>query len=79
MKSKDEVFNKLKEFKVLIENHTEKKINIFRSDNGGEFTSEEFKEFRALIENHTKHKIKPFQSDNGGEFTSNELKELCRD
>ena len=33
-----------KEFKALIENHTEKKIKTFRSDNGGEFTSNEFKE-----------------------------------
>ena len=38
MKNKDEVF------KALIENHNEKKIKNFRSDNGGEFTSNEFKE-----------------------------------
>ena len=44
MKNKDEVFRKSKEFKALIENHTEKKIKTFRSDNGGEFTSNEFKE-----------------------------------
>ena len=44
MKNKDEVFNKFKEFKALIENHTEKKIKTFRSDNGGEFTSNEFDE-----------------------------------
>ena len=44
MKNKDEVFSKFKEFKDLIENHTEKKINTFLSDNGGEFTSNEFKE-----------------------------------
>ena len=44
MKNKDEVFSKFKEFKALIENHTEKKIKIFLSDNGGEFTSNEFKE-----------------------------------
>ena len=42
--NKDEVFNKFKEFKALIENHTEKKIKTFRSDNGGEFTSNEFRE-----------------------------------
>ena len=29
MKIKDELFSKFKEFKALIENHTEKKINIF--------------------------------------------------
>ena len=39
MKNKDEVFGKFKEFKALIENHTEKKIKTFRSDNGGKFTS----------------------------------------
>ena len=44
MKNKDEVFNKFKEFKALIESHTEKKIKTFRSDNGGEFTSNEFKD-----------------------------------
>ena len=44
MKNKDEVFNKFKEFKSLIENHIEKKIKTFLSDNGGEFTSNEFKE-----------------------------------
>ena len=44
LKRKDEVFSKFKEFKALIENHTEKKIKTFQSDNGGEFTSDEFKE-----------------------------------
>ena len=29
MKNKDEVFNKFKKFKALIENHTEKKIKTF--------------------------------------------------
>ena len=43
MKNKDEVFNKFNGFKSLIKNHTEKKINIFQSDNGREFTSNEFK------------------------------------
>ena len=43
MKNKNELFNKFKEFKALIENHTENKIKTFRLDNGGEFTSNEFK------------------------------------
>ena len=42
--SKVEVFNKFNEFKSLIENHTKKKIKIFRSKNGGELKSNEFKE-----------------------------------
>ena len=44
MKNKDEVFSKFQELKALIENHTKKKIEMFRSDNGGEFTSNEFKD-----------------------------------
>ena len=44
LKNKDEVFSKFKDFKALIENHTEKKIKTFRSENGGEFASDEFKE-----------------------------------
>ena len=44
MNNKDEVFSKFKEFKALIENHTKKKIKTLRSNNGGEFTLEEFKE-----------------------------------
>ena len=45
LKCKTGVFNKFKEFKDLVENLSEKKIQIFRSDNGGEFTSGEFKAF----------------------------------
>lgn len=45
MKNKDEVFNKFKEFKTLIENQTRRKIKTLRSDNGGEYTSNAFKDF----------------------------------
>jgi transposase InsO family protein len=45
LKDKSEVFNKFKEFNVLVEKLYEKKINMLRSDNGGEFTSDEFMEF----------------------------------
>ena len=45
LKSKDEVSNKFKEFKASIENLTGKKIKILRSNNGGEYTSNEFKDF----------------------------------
>ena len=36
---------KIKEFKALIENLSERKIKILRSDNGGEYTSKEFVSF----------------------------------
>jgi transposase InsO family protein len=39
------VFNKFKEFKALIENLSERKIKILRSDNGEEYTSKEFVNF----------------------------------
>jgi transposase InsO family protein len=45
LKSKDEVFDKFKEFKPLIENLSERKIKILKSDNGGEYTSKEFVNF----------------------------------
>jgi hypothetical protein len=45
LKKKNEVFGKFKEFKALVENLTERNIKTLRSDNGGEFTLEEFKEY----------------------------------
>jgi hypothetical protein len=45
LKSKDEVLGKFKEFKALVENLSKRKIKILRSDNGGEYTSNEFGSF----------------------------------
>ena len=45
MKGKNEVFDKFKEFKALVENLFQNKIKIFRLANGGEFTGGEFKSF----------------------------------
>ena len=45
LKKKDEVFERFKEFKALVENLSERKIKILRSDNGREFTSNEFNDF----------------------------------
>eukprot|EP00253_Pinus_taeda_P013028 PITA_13028 len=45
LKKKSEVFDRFKEFKALVENQTEKKIKVLRTDNGGEFCSKEFEEF----------------------------------
>jgi transposase InsO family protein len=45
MKTKDEVFSRFREFKVLVENQTGKQVNVLRSNNGGEYTSNEFKKF----------------------------------
>ena len=45
LKNKDEIFERFKEFKALVENLSEKKINILRSGNGGEFISNEFNDY----------------------------------
>jgi hypothetical protein len=42
LKSKDEVLGKFKEFKALVENLSERKIKKIESDNGGDYTSNEF-------------------------------------
>ena len=47
MKTKNEVFKKFQEFKALVENQTGRKIKVFRSDNGGEYTSNAFVAFCA--------------------------------
>ena len=39
------MFERFKELKALVENLSEKRIKILRSDNGGEFTSSEFNEY----------------------------------
>ena len=45
LKKKSQFFDRFKEFKTLVENQTEKKIKVLRTDNGGEFCSKEFEEF----------------------------------
>ena len=45
LRKKSEVFNRFKEFKALVENQTEKKIKVLRTDNSGEFCGNDFEEF----------------------------------
>lgn len=45
LRSKDEVFEKLKNYKNMVERQTGKQIKIIRSDNGGEYCSNKFKEY----------------------------------
>ena len=44
-KKSEEVLQRFQEFKALVENQTGRKIWALRSDNGGEYTSEEFDEY----------------------------------
>jgi len=45
LRNKYELFDRFKEFKALVENHTEKKIKVLRTDNDREFCKKEFEEF----------------------------------
>jgi hypothetical protein len=45
LRNKFEVFDEFKEFKALVENHTEKKLKVWRTYNGEEFCRNEFEEF----------------------------------
>jgi hypothetical protein len=45
LRKKSEVFDEFKEFKALVENQTEKKIKVLRTDHSGEFCGNEFEEF----------------------------------
>ncbi|CAL2276446.1 unnamed protein product [Prunus armeniaca] len=45
MKQKFEVFAKFEEWKTETENQTGRKIKYLRSDNGGEYTSNEFTDY----------------------------------
>ena len=47
LKTKDEDFDRFKEFKALVENLTGKQIKILRSDNCGEDIDKDFTEFCA--------------------------------
>jgi hypothetical protein len=45
LRKKEEVLEKFKEFKSLIENHTNNNIKVLRNDNGGELCGKEFDQF----------------------------------
>lgn len=45
LKTKDEIFDKFREFKTLVEKQKNKSIKILRTDNGGEYCSKEFESF----------------------------------
>ena len=45
LKEKSETFKKFKIFKAMVKNETNQKIKCLRSNNGGDFTSNEFNDF----------------------------------
>ena len=47
LEHKDQTFKSFKNFKALVENQTNLKIKMLRSDNGGEYNSNEFNVYYA--------------------------------
>ena len=45
LKSKDQVFDCFLQWKALVENQSKRKLKTFRSDNGGEYTSNKFETY----------------------------------
>jgi transposase InsO family protein len=45
LKTKDGVLARFQEFKAQVENLTERRIKVLRSDNGGEYISRDFSDF----------------------------------
>lgn len=45
LKDKDEVFQMLKNFKVIVEKRAKRQMKVLGSDGGGECTSNEFESF----------------------------------
>jgi hypothetical protein len=45
MKHKDDTFAAFKDWKVMIEGQTDRKVKVLRTDNGGEFCSVAFNDY----------------------------------
>ena len=45
LKRKDEAFKYFQEWQALVEQETNQKVNIFRTDNGGEYSSKDFESY----------------------------------
>ena len=57
LKAKSKVFERFQEFKTLVENQTGKKIWVLRTDNGGEYTSNEFMEYCSVAGIKNEHTV----------------------
>ena len=65
LKAKSEVFERFREFKTLVENQTGKKIRVLRTDNGGEYTSNEFMEYCSAEGIKKEHTVPHTPQQNG--------------
>ena len=60
-----EVFERFQEFKTLVENQTRRKIRVLRTNNGGEYTSNEFLEYCLTGEIKKEHTVPHTPQQNG--------------
>jgi hypothetical protein len=65
LKTKDEVFDRFREFRALVENQSGRRIQVLRSDNGGEYTSNEFVEY-CVVEGIKKELMVPYNPQQNG-------------
>ena len=79
MKSKDQVFEKFKAWRALVEKQSGRDLKILRSDNGGEYTSTEFTQY-CSAEGIMRHFTTPGdpQSNGVAERMNRTLMEKCR-
>ena len=77
MKTEDEVLDRFQEFSAQVENLIEKKIKVLRSDNGSEYTSDDFNDFykEAGIE---KDSIVPYNPQQNG-FVERKKRSIMED
>ena len=48
MRTKNEVFSKLKEYEAEVTNQTDKRIKVLRTDDGGEYTLKQFQDYLKM-------------------------------
>ncbi|KAJ9556278.1 hypothetical protein OSB04_010892 [Centaurea solstitialis] len=79
MKEKSDTFSKFKEFKTTVEGEVRTKIRCLRSDNGGEYTSEEFKRYLQKCSIRHQFTCANTPQQNGvAERKNRHLAEICR-
>ena len=57
LSKKSKVFDRLRDFKALVENQIEKKIKVIRTYNGGEFCKKELEELYKKFGRHSRSLI----------------------
>ena len=78
LKLKSEVFDHFKVFKALVENQSGRRLNILRSDNGGEYVKYEFISYCKDAGIHMQHSIPYTPRKNGVDERNNRsLKEMA--